>query len=271
MRAQDVTATLNGTVHDSSGGVMPAANVTVTNDATGVARVARTNAGGYFAFTDLQIGSYSLRIEMSGFRAYRQSDITLTAGQIRTLGDIRMKVGDVAETVTVQANALSVELASGEKSGVITRRDLEETAIRGRDYLDMLRLLPGVVDESDGREAPGPDGIRSLFINGARDNQKNVTIDGVTSMDSGSNGTTHTAPTLGAIAEVKVLTSAYQAEFGRAVGGTIIVTTRGGGNQYHGAGFWSHRHEEYNANDYFNNQRGLLSCDSDSSGEVGRV
>ena len=78
-----------------------------------------------------------------------------------------------------------------------------------------------MVDESDGREAPGPDGIRNLYINGARENQKNITMDGVTSMDSGSNSTTHTAPTLGTIAEVKVLTSAYQAEYGRAVGGTI--------------------------------------------------
>jgi hypothetical protein len=258
--AQDVTATLNGTVRDAHAAVVPNASVSVTNEATGARRQLLSNADGYFAFTDLQIGSYSLAIELAGFKTYRQHGITLTAGQIRSLGELRLSIGDVTETVTVEAESVAVSLASGEKSGVITAKDLENTAIRGRDYLDMLRLLPGVVDESDGREAPGPDGIRNLYINGGRENQKNITIDGVTSMDSGSNSTVHTAPTLGTIAEVKVLTSAYQAEFGRAVGGTIIVTTRGGGRQYHGSGFWSHRHEEFNANDFFNNSRGVAKA-----------
>ena len=257
LSAQDVTATVNGTVRDASASVVPNAVVSLTNDATGAKRQIATNADGYFAFTDLQIGSYSIAVELAGFKTYRQRGIELSAGQIRSVGELRLAVGELAESVTVEADIAAIALASGEKSGVITNKDLENTAIRGRDYLDMLRLLPGVVDESDGREAPGPDGIRNLYINGARENQKNITIDGVTSMDSGSNSTTHTAPTLGTIAEVKVLTSAYQAEFGRAVGGTVIVTTRGGGRAYHGSGFWSHRHEEFNANDYFNNSRSV--------------
>ncbi|MBI4905882.1 MAG: carboxypeptidase regulatory-like domain-containing protein [Acidobacteria bacterium] len=257
LRAQDVTAKLNGAVKDATNASVPNATVTLTSAATGVTRSVQTNSDGYFAFADLHIGTYTLTVESKGFKKYQQAEVNLTAGQIRSMGELRLAVGDVAETVTVEATAVAVELGSGEKSGVITGQDLENTAIRGRDYLDMLRLLPGVVDESDGREAPGPDGIRSLYINGARENQKNITIDGVTSMDSGSNSTTHTAPTLSTIAEVKVLTSAYQAEYGRAVGGTLIVTTRGGGRQYHGSGFWTHRHEQFNANDYFNNQRGV--------------
>src|SRR5438477_5809324 len=196
LAAQDVTATLDGTVRDSSGARVANAAVALTNDATGAARHTRTNAEGYFVFTDLLVGSYALTVEMKGFMSYRQRDIQLTAGQIRSLGDISMSVGAVTDTITVEASAAGVELASGEKSGVITSADLENTALRGRDYLDMLRLLPGVVAESEGREAPGPDGIRNIFINGARENQKNVTIDGVTSMDTGSNSTVHTAPTI---------------------------------------------------------------------------
>lgn len=255
--AQDVTAKLNGTVRDATNASVPGANVTITSATTGVSRNVQTNSDGYFSFADLQIGTYTLSVECKGFKKYRQEEINLSAGQIRAMGELRLAVGDVAETVTVEATAVAVELGSGEKSGVITNQDLENTAIRGRDYLDMLRLLPGVVDESDGREAPGPDGIRNLYINGARENQKNITVDGITSMDSGSNSSTHTAPTLSTIAEVKILTSAYQAEFGRAVGGTLIVTTRGGGRQYHGSGFWTHRHEQFNANDYFANQRNV--------------
>jgi hypothetical protein len=98
--------------------------------------------------------------------------------------------------VTVEDTVAPVQLASGEKSSLITAEELENTALRGRDFLDMLRLLPGIVDEREGREVPGPDGIRGLFINGARENQKNMTVDGVTNMDTGSNNTTHTAPTV---------------------------------------------------------------------------
>jgi hypothetical protein len=255
--AQNVAATLNGTLRDSSAAVIVGGLVTVAHNATGATRMAHTNAEGYFVFTDLQPGSYAVTVEVVGFKKHRQNDLTLTAGETRTLGNINMAVGEVAETVTVEANTAQVQLASGEKSGVITGAELDSTALRGRDYLDMLRLLPGVVDENEGREAPGPDGTRSLYINGARDNQKNITVDGISSMDTGSNVTTHTAPALGTIAEVKVLTSNYQAEFGRSVGGTVIVTTRGGGRQYRGSAFWSHRHEGFNANDYFNNQSGL--------------
>ena len=106
-------------------------------------------------FSDVLVGTYSLSIEMRGFKSYRLREINLTAGQIRGLGDILLSVGEVTETVTVEATAATLDLASGEKSGVITASDLENTALRGRDYLDMLRLMPGVVDESEGREAPG--------------------------------------------------------------------------------------------------------------------
>ncbi|MBI3208842.1 MAG: carboxypeptidase regulatory-like domain-containing protein [Candidatus Solibacter usitatus] len=260
LAAQNVSATINGTVRDASGAVMPKAKVVITNDATGAPRQALSGADGNFVFPDMLAGSYSLMVEMKGFRTLRQKDIRVTASQIRALGDLKLSVGEVAETITVEDSVAPVELGSGERSGVITQDELQNTAIRGRDYLDMLRLLPGVVDESEGREAPGPDGIRNLYINGARENQKNVTVDGVTSMDSGSNSTVHSAPTLNTIAEVKVLTSNYQAEYGRAMGGTIIVTTRGGSRSYHGTATWTHRHEQFNANNFFNNQKSLAKA-----------
>ena len=200
---------------------------------------------------------YSLAVELAGFKAYRQHGIELTAGA----DPLRRRSAPVRGR------------RDGECDGGVRhrfcvageRREIGRPHQLGPgEHGDPRPRLPGHAapaarrrGRGDGREAPGPDGIRNLYINGARENQKNITIDGVTSMDSGSNSTTHTAPTLGTIAEVKVLTSAYQAEYGRAVGGTIIVTTRGGGRQYHGSGFWSHRHEEFNANDYFNNQRGV--------------
>jgi hypothetical protein len=257
LAAQNVSATINGTVRDSSGAVIPGATVTLTNELTNVSRSTKSNAEGYFVFPDLLAGTYALSVDMTGFRPYRQSGIRLNSGDIRALGEVTLVVGELAEVVTVEATAAPVELGSGEKSGVVTGEEIDSLAIRGRDFLDVLRLLPGVVDESEGREAPGPDGIRSIFINGARENQKNMTVDGVTNMDTGSNNTTHTAPTIDMIAEVKVLTSNYQAEFGRAIGGTIIVVTKGGTQQYRGTASWSHRHESFNANNFFNNQRSV--------------
>ncbi len=257
LAAQNISATLNATVRDTTGAVVPGANVTLVNELTGAKRSTQTNSEGYFVFPDLLAGTYALAVDMGGFRPYRQSGIRLNSGDIRALGEITLTVGEVTETVTVEATAAPVELGSGEKSGVVTGEEIDSIAIRGRDFLDVLRLLPGVVDEKEDRETPSPTGIVGLYINGARENQKNMTVDGVTNLDTGSNGTTHIAPTIDMIAEVKVLTSNYQAEFGRSVGGTIIVVTKGGTQQYRGTLSWSHRHEKFNANDYFNNQRGL--------------
>jgi hypothetical protein len=217
--AQNVSARLMGSVRDASGAALPGVTVKLTNEQTGAARLATADASGHFVFGDVLPGRYTLEIQASGFKNHRQTGIEVSAGEVRSLGDIILQLGAVTETVTVEDTVAPVQLASGEKSSLITAEELENTALRGRDFLDMLRLLPGIVDEREGREVPGPDGIRGLFINGARENQKNMTVDGVTNMDTGSNNTTHTAPTVDMIREVKVLTSNYQAEFGRAVGG----------------------------------------------------
>src|SRR6186997_75385 len=90
--AQNVTGTMNGTVHDASGAVVPNATVSITSEATGAKRQQQSNADGYFAFTDMQIGSYMLSVELKGFKSYHQAGITLSAGQIRSLGDLRLAV-----------------------------------------------------------------------------------------------------------------------------------------------------------------------------------
>lgn len=257
LAAQNISSTLNGAVRDGTGAVVPDALVTLRNEETGAARTLRTNTEGYFAFTDLLPGAYSLSVELSGFKTYRQRDIRLSASEIRTLGQVVLELGAVSEVVTVESEGTPVELSSGEKSGVISGDELDQLALRGRDFLDVLRLLPGVVDTNEGREAPGPDGVRNIYINGGRDNQKNLTVDGVTNLDTGSNNTTHTAPNIDMIAEVKVLTSNYQAEFGRNTGGTITVITRGGTQQYHGTAYWFYRHESFSANHFFNNRNGI--------------
>jgi hypothetical protein len=257
LRAQDFLATLTGVLRDPSGAGIAHAIATLTLDATGAVRSIPADNEGLFLFPDLSPGAYCLQVEAKGFKLYRRRDVEVTPGQVRSLGEILLSVGGVTETVTVDDTAVRVDLSGGERSGIIPAGELESTPLRGRDYLDLLHLLPGIVDESEGRDAPGPDGPRNIYINGGRDNQKNITIDGVSSVDTGTNAAVHTAPTLHTIAEVRVLTSNYQAEFGRAVGGAIIVTTRGGSRRYTGTASWSHRHEEFNANNFFSNQKGM--------------
>src|SRR5260221_1841793 len=102
--------------------------------------------------------------------------------------------------------------------------------------MDAIALLPGVVDTSDGHETPSNTGAGGLFLSGGRDNAKNVTVDGVTGLDTGSNGSIHSMPSMESVGEVKVLLSNYAAEYGRNSGGAITIITRGGGKQFHGSG-----------------------------------
>ena len=119
--------------------------------------------------------------------------------------------------------------------------------------MGMLRLMPGVVDTAN-REAPGWNNLGGLSINGGRVNTINLTYDGVTNLDTGSNTGPFLAPGLDSIAEIKVLTSNYQAEYGRSSGGTINVITKSGSRDFRGGGFFSKRHEDFNANEWLNNR-----------------
>lgn len=120
-----------------------------------------------------------------------------------------------------------------------------------------MGLLPGVVDLSDGREAPSNTSTNDIYIVSGRSNSKNVTVDGVPSLDTGSNGGVHSMPSMESAGEVKVLLSNYAAEYGRNSGGAITMITRGGGKKFHGSASWFHRHESYSSNNFFNNQRGV--------------
>jgi hypothetical protein len=200
--------------------------------------------------------SFTLAVDAAGFRPYRQTGIVISSSEQRSLGQIALQLGDVTDTVTVQAEAAVVNTATGEKSSSLDARELSTLALRGRDIFDAVSLMPGVVDTSDGRDAPGPTSIANIYIAGGRTDQKNMTVDGVTNLDTGSNNTIHSMPSMDSVAELKVLSSNYAAEYGRNSGGTITVITKGGGRQFHGSGNWYYRHEDLNANEFFANVAG---------------
>lgn len=235
---------------------MAAVQVTIANEAQGFNRTESTNNQGFFSFPDLTPGTYDLTVKSAGFRQYKQNGITLNSGEQRNAGIISLKIGETTDSVTVTADAISLNTVSGEKASSMNANELNDLALRGRDVFDAVSLMAGVVDTSDGRDAPGPTSIGNIFIAGGRNDQKNMTVDGVTNLDTGSNGSVHSMPSMDSVQELKVLSSNYGAEYGRNSGGTITVITKGGAKQFHGSDSWYYRHEDLNANDFFSNKAG---------------
>ena len=145
---------------------------------------------------------------------------------------IALDVGGMTETVSVQAEAVQVQTTNGARSGLITRENIEDIALKGRDFAGLLKLLPGVIDTRN-REAPGWESMNNLSINGRT--SFNFSYDGVTNKDTGQNAGNFAAPALDSIAEVRVQASNFQAEYGRSSGATISVVTRSGSKDFHGS------------------------------------
>ncbi|MEK7409339.1 MAG: carboxypeptidase regulatory-like domain-containing protein [Acidobacteriota bacterium] len=258
LHAQNISGTIKGAIADPAGATIPGAQVTLTNTRTAALARTASNAAGLFVFPSVLAGSYKLTIQAQGFQQYERTGIELSASQIRDLGTIPLSIGELRATVSVVDTPVALQVASGEKAGVVTATELNQLALKGRDFMSLLTLLPGVVDDgSQSRDTASRAAFGGVYINGGRNDMKNFTVDGVTDMDTGSNGSLHYEPNMDSIAEVKVLVSNYQAEYGRSASGLISVITKGGAQEFHGSGWWSRRHEQFNANNFFRNRVGL--------------
>ncbi|MFN7925893.1 MAG: TonB-dependent receptor [Bryobacteraceae bacterium] len=251
--AQNVTGAISGSVQDSSGQTVPAASVTVSNTATGTAVKLTTDDRGDFTANGLQAGTYRILVSKGGFKQYEQSDIVLTAGERRAVGSLVLQLGAVNETITVAAAGASVQTVSAERSGVITRKQMTDLMLIGRDYLGLLQTLPGVADFSS-HESPAGFNF-NMAVQGNRPGTNNLAIDGASNLNSGSGTATKLSPSVDAIGEVKILLNNYQAEYGRNSGASINLITRGGTKEFHGSGYYFKRNEALNANNYFFNLR----------------
>ncbi len=252
--AQGLTGQLSGILTDPNGGVVPNAKIEVINEETARVVSASSDSDGNFVVPQLLSGTYTLVITASGFKRFEQKGIILTANERVAVRRIALEVGDVNQTVTVTAEAALIQTNSAERAGLISEEQIQNIALKGRDYMGLVRLLPGVVDTAN-REAPGWNNLVNVNINGSRAGTINLTLDGVSSLDTGSQLGPYLAPGLDAIGEVKVLLTNYQAEYGRSSGGTINVVIKNGSRDFHGGGFYFKRHEQFNANEFFNNLR----------------
>ncbi len=256
LNAQGLTGQITGSIRDSQDAAVVGAKITLTNSATGESRQYTADEQGSFIFTELLPGTYTLAVKADGFKSYEQKDIVLAVDERVMLRQITLEIGNLTETLSVTANAAQVETASGERSGLITTRQMQEVALKGRDYLGMMMLLPGVVDTA-GRDAPGFNSLAGIDINGNRAGTIDLTLDGITNLDPGNDSGPFNSPSLDAVSEVKVLLTSYQAEYGRSSGGTIVVVTKNGTKDFHGDAYDFVRNTAFNANEFFNNKSGL--------------
>ncbi len=255
LSAQITSCSLSGTLQDSAGASVPGVTVILTSEGNGFVRTAVTTNEGFFSFPDLTPATFTLSIAAKGFKTYRETGISVDTGQERSLGLVKLQLGAVSETITVKADVIAVDLTTGERSGTLNGSQMDALALRGRDIFDAVSLLPGVVDTSDGRDAPSPNSLTSIYVAGGRSDQKSVTVDGVMNIDTGASNTLLVTPSMDSVAEVKVLMSAYSAEYGRNPA-SISIITKGGGTAYHGQASYYFRNEALNANNFFSNEAG---------------
>ncbi len=252
LSAQVTTGAMLGTVVDPGDAAIAGAQVEVKDAATGVTRAGTTGAEGIFRFTNLAPGTYTLTVKPSaGFKTYTQQQIAIRAGDNRDLGRIALALGSLTEEISVTATTTPIQTASSEKSALVDGNQLIMIALKGRDIMGMLNLLPGVT--ANQAETTAENSIGSVSINGGSGIVNNFSVDGITDLDTGSNGTAHYAPNMDAVAEIRVLTTGYQAEYGRNSGGQIAVITKGGGQEFHGSAWANKRHEMFNAKNFFDN------------------
>jgi len=248
--AQELAATLTGTVTDASGALVPAATVVVHNNETGIdVRSVTTTNTGNFNITNLPAGRYTVTVKNAGFQTYVANDVILNVAEKHTL-DVQLKTGKTSETIEVTAENTAIQTTTAEESGTVTGDQVRELALNNRNFEQLILLQPGVANQLPDKVGFGLANNTSISVNGARTGANNYTVDGADINDSGSNGTLLNTPSIDAIQEFTLERSNYDAAFGRSGGGQIVVATKTGTNQFHGSAYEFNRNNFYNANTF---------------------
>ncbi len=247
LAAQSNLASVTGVVVDSTGAVIPAAQVIVENTETGIRTAASTNEAGLYTAFSLIPGTYRVAVEAEGFRRFVREGLELETG-VQARIDVELELGAVTETVTVSADAPSINLERGAVKGdVIVYEEIQDLPLPGRDFTNLAFLVPGVMPRG-----PGQGSFAS--VNGARGDQTNFYVDGVSNRNPVRGGA-QVRPPLDAVEEFRVETSGFSAEYGGFAGGIIGITMRSGTNQVHGSIFEYMRNEALDGRGFFDEER----------------
>ena len=251
------TGTIAGTVVDTSGQIVPGAAVTLTNESTADTRTATTSDRGAFAFRAVPPGTYTVRVELQGFRTFEQKKNVLNASSHLDLGNVRLEVGTLSEVVSVVAEGATIETKNSDYSGLLTSTQISQIQSRGRDVVNLLRLLPGVHYEADIEAMGDSFGSQIPNIGGMRKHWNQVTVDGLNGNELSGTSRMNSSINLDAIAEVKVLLNTYKAEFGHSGGANIEIVSKSGSSRYSGSAYWYGKRDAWNATPWENNRAGL--------------
>jgi hypothetical protein len=254
--AQD-TATIVGTVTDSSGAMIPEAKVTVSNPNRGFVREVASNTSGEYTAARIPIGDYVVTAQATGFEKLVRSGITLTAGQTQRV-DMTLKVGQVTEKVEVVGNVAKVETESAALSDVVTSKQIDNLALNGENVFGLEFLIPGAAisdSQASAMELGHAGGEVSVSFNGNRNEYSQLEYDGGNNSQESSqaNGGAVT-PALESIAEFRVSASNYGADVGQHAGALVEMVTKGGTKDFHGSMHEAVRNQAFDANDWFANQ-----------------
>src|SRR5215471_2884917 len=252
--AQSSAGTITGRVLDPSGTPVAAATVVLTNANTAEIRTFTSDNLGEFVFTSIQPGVYELSIKSSGFKQLEKKGLALSASEKLSAGDLKLQLGSVSESVEVRADTAPVQIVSSEKSAELDSVQVTNMPSRGRDVMALLTILPGVVNDGEGNDSFGVWNSPAA-ISGTRGVYGAMNMDGI-SGNTRSGDHLDTPSNMDTVAEVKVLTNTYQAEYGKGAGGIINIVTKSGTKEFHGSAYYFNRNDFFNANNFFSNRQG---------------
>jgi hypothetical protein len=266
-----VSASISGTVTDPSGGIIAGATVTATNVDTHLSTTQTTNGQGFYSFQSLPLGKYTIDVRQTGFKAFSQTGLILDVDRALVV-DVPLQVGEASEKVEVSSSALHVETESTEMGEVITGQEMTDVPLVTRSYTDLLSLQPGVAQQASGMtgayagafisagfsmpQISGDLNSGAFSVNGMREGANGFILNGISVQETGYSGA-GAIPNLDSIAEFRILTNNFDAEYGNYSGGQINVITKSGTNQWHGDAFEFLRSTNLDAANYFEHgQRG---------------
>lgn len=261
-----VTASISGTVTDPSGAIVPHCTVTATSVETGLILTESANAQGFYSFPSLALGKYTIKVTQPGFKAFSETGLVVDVNSALVV-DVKLQIGQGSEQIEVSSDALHVDTESTQMGEVISAKAMTDVPLVTRSYTDLLALQPGVVPTASGMTgayagpfisagfaAPPVSGdlnSGALSVNGMRESENGFILNGMLVQETGFSGA-GAIPNLDSIAEFRILTNNFDAEYGNYSGGQINVVTKSGTNSFHGNVFEFLRNTDFDAANYYN-------------------
>jgi Carboxypeptidase regulatory-like domain len=237
--AQITTGNVSGTVRDAQGGVVPGATVTLIDEARGTkVAPATTDSTGSYVFPNVTAATYTVEVTMSGFKTAQRKGVPVSGGDRVSVPAITLEIGGQTEAVTVVAESPLVQAQSGERSFAVTTEQVENLPINHGNFTSLVQLAPGVRESTNGNDGGG------VRLGGV--GQNNIMMDGISAMDTGNNGQMLNM-NIESIAEVKILTQGYQAEFGRSSGLQVTAVSKSGTNRFRGSAYELFQNSDWNS------------------------